>query len=76
MVESESEVAHSCPTLCDSMDFIIYSPPGSSVRGIFQTSTGVRCGFLPTGIFSDQGSNLGLLHCRQTLLPSEPPGSP
>ena len=23
MVESESEVAHSCPTLCDSMDFII-----------------------------------------------------
>ena len=23
MVESESEVAHSCPTLCDLMDFII-----------------------------------------------------
>ena len=29
----ESEVAQSCPTLCDLMD---YSPPGSSVHGIFQ----------------------------------------
>ena len=28
-----SEVAHSCPTLCDPMDC---SLPGSSVRGIFQ----------------------------------------
>ena len=27
------EVAQSCPTLCDPMD---YSPPGSSVHGIFQ----------------------------------------
>ena len=26
-------VVHSCPTLCDLMD---YSPPGSSVHGIFQ----------------------------------------
>ena len=33
MVESESEVAHSCLTLCDPMD---YSLPGSSVHGIFQ----------------------------------------
>ena len=32
-VKSESEVAQSCPTLCDPMD---YSPPGSSVHGIFQ----------------------------------------
>ena len=32
-VKSESEVAQSCPTLSDPMD---YSPPGSSVRGIFQ----------------------------------------
>ena len=30
----ESEVAQSCPTLCDSMD---YSLPRSSVHGIFQT---------------------------------------
>ena len=31
--ESESEVAQSCLTLCDPMD---YSPPGFSVHGIFQ----------------------------------------
>ena len=33
MRESESEVAHSCPTLCDTMDC---SLSGSSVHGIFQ----------------------------------------
>ena len=33
-VESESEVAQSCPTLSDPMDC---SLPGSSVHGIFQT---------------------------------------
>ena len=32
-VKSESEVARSCPTLCDPMDC---SPPGSSAHGIFQ----------------------------------------
>ena len=32
-VKSESEVAQSCPTLCDPMD---HSPPGSSVHGILQ----------------------------------------
>ena len=32
-VKSESEVAQSCPTLSDPMD---YGPPGSSVHGIFQ----------------------------------------
>jgi len=32
-VESETEVAQSCPTLSDSMDC---SLPGSSVHGIFQ----------------------------------------
>ena len=31
--ERESEVAQSCPTLCDPMDC---SLPGSSVHGIFQ----------------------------------------
>ena len=33
VTESESEVAQSCPTLCDPMDC---SLPGSSVHGIFQ----------------------------------------
>ena len=32
-VKSESEVAQSCPTLHDPMD---WSPPGSSIHGIFQ----------------------------------------
>ena len=32
-MKSESEVAQLCPTLSDPMD---YSPPGSSVHGIFQ----------------------------------------
>ena len=32
-VKSEREVAHSCPTLSDPMD---YSLPGSSIHGIFQ----------------------------------------
>ena len=32
-VKSESEVAPSCPTLSDAMD---YSLPGSSIHGIFQ----------------------------------------
>ena len=31
--ESESEVAQSCPTVCDPVD---YSPPGSSIHGILQ----------------------------------------
>ena len=63
-IKSESEVAQSCPTLCDPMDC---SPPGSSVRGIFQ---GIVlewiAGSFSGGIFPTQGSNLGLLHCRQT----------
>ena len=33
--ESESEVAQSCPTLCDPMDC---SLPGSSLHGILQAS--------------------------------------
>ena len=32
-VKSESEAVQSCPTLSDPMD---YSPPGSSIHGIFQ----------------------------------------
>ena len=51
-------------TLCDPMDC---SLPGSSVHG-------VGCHFLIQGIFPSQGLNPGLLHYRQVLLPSEPPG--
>ena len=35
-VKSESEIAQSCPTLCDPMDC---SPQGSSINGIFQAGS-------------------------------------
>ena len=45
-----------------------YSAPGSSVHGILQART-LECVSIPSsrGIFLTQGSNLGLLHCRQIL---------
>ena len=58
-------VAQSCPALCDPMDC---SLPGSSVHGPSPGKhTGVGCHSLLQGIFPAQGSNLGLLHCRQIL---------
>ena len=59
-------VAQLCPTLCDLMDC---SPPGSSsVHGILQARIleWVAISF-SRGIFSTEGLNLGLLHCRQIL---------
>ena len=44
------------------------SPPGSSVHGNSSgKNTGVGCHALLQGIFPNQGSNPGLLHCRQIL---------
>ena len=58
--------AQSCPTLCDPMDC---SSLGSSVHGDSPgKNTGVGCHALLQGIFPTQGSNPGLLHCRQILL--------
>ena len=52
-----------CLTLCDPMDS---SPPDFSAHwGSPGKNTGVGCHFLLQGIFLTQGSNLGLLHCRQ-----------
>ena len=51
------------------------SPPGSSVHGILQASTGVGCHFLLQGIFLTQGSNPGLLYFRQMLYPLSHEGS-
>ena len=59
---SESEVAQSCPILCDPMDTRLLCP-----WDFLGKSTGVGCHFLLQGIFPTQGSNPGLLHCRQTL---------
>ena len=58
-------VARLCRTLCNPMDC-------SSARFLcpwdsLGKNTGVGCPFLLQGIFSTQGSNSGLLHCRQIL---------
>ena len=58
-------VTHSCLTRCSRVDC---SLPGSSVRGDSSgKNVGVGCHFLLQGIFLNQGSNLGLPHCRQTF---------
>ena len=57
-LESESEVAQSCTTLCDPMDC---SPPGSSVHGIFQARMlEWVASFLLLGIFLTHGSSMRL----------------
>ena len=64
-VKSESEVAQSCPTLCDPMDC---SLPGSSLHGILQARVleWVAISF-SRGSSLNQGSNPGLPHSRQML---------
>ena len=53
------------------------SLPGTSVRGIFPgKNTGMGSHFLLQGIFLTQGSNLGLLHCRQIHYRLSQQGSP
>ena len=67
-------VAQSCLTLCNPMDC---RPPGSSVhRDSPDKNTGVGCHALLQGIFPTQGSNPGLLHCRQILYHLSHQGSP
>ena len=58
----KSEVAQSCPTLCDPMDTRLLRP-----WDFLSKNTGVGCHFLLQGVFLTQGSNPGLPHCRQTL---------
>ena len=58
-------VAQLCLTLFDPMNL---SPPGSSVhRDSPGKNTGFSCHALLQRIFPTQGSNPGLLHCRQIL---------
>ena len=58
--------------LCNPKDC---SPPGSSVHGSLQTRIleWVAMSSSKGWIFPTQGSNPHLLHCRQILLPTEPP---
>ena len=58
-------VAQSCPALCDSMDYQparLLCPQNSPGK-----NTGVGYHFLLQRIFTTQGLNPGLLHCRQIL---------
>ena len=65
MLKVKVLVPQSCLTLCNPMDYIL---PGCSVPGLFPgKNTGMGCHFLLQGIIPTQGSNLGLLHCRQIL---------
>ena len=67
-------VTQLCLTLCDPADC---SLPGSSVHGNLQGKyTGVGNHFFLQGIFSTQGSNISLLHCRQILYHLSHQGSP
>ena len=72
MQRRHHEVAQFCLTLCDSMDL---SLPGSAIHGILQVRI-LGCYFLLQGIFPTQGSNPGLLHCRQMLQPLSHRGIP
>ena len=67
-------VIQSCLTLCNSMDC---SPPGSSVHRILHARI-LEWIAIPFSrvIFPSQGSNLGLLHCRQILYCLSHEGSP
>ena len=58
-------VAQSCLTFCDPMD---RDSPGKN--------NGAGCHALPQGIFSTQGSNPGLQHCRPILYHLSHQGSP
>ena len=57
-------VVKSCPTLANPGTIACQGPLSWGFPG---KNTGVGCHSLLQGIFPTQGSNLGFLHCRQTL---------
>ena len=57
----ESEVAQSCPTLCDPVDC---SPPSSSVHGILQARILEWLPFPSGGDLPDPKIKPGSSHCR------------
>ena len=58
-------ISQSCPTLCNLIRLL-------SPRDSPDNTTGVSSNSFLQGVFPTQGSNLGLLHCRQILLNSLP----
>ena len=60
-------VTQSCLTLCDPMDCVASQAPLCYPWNSAGKNTGVGSHSFLWGIFLTQGSNLGLLHCRQIL---------
>ena len=65
----ESEVAQSCPALCNPMDC---SLPASSIHGIFQSGLP----FPSPGDLPNPGIKPGYPALQADALPFEPPGKP
>ena len=72
-VLSESEVALSCPALCDHMDC---SLPGSSIHGIFQARVLEWIAFPSPGDLPNPGIEPRSPALQADALLSEPPGKP
>ena len=66
----------SCSVVSDSCDSMDCSPLGSSVHRILSARILVGSHSLLQGIFPTQGSNPGLLHCRQIPYHLSHQGSP
>ena len=73
MSKSKSEVAQSCPALCDPMDC---SLPGSSVQGIFQAIVLEWIAISFSRDLPNTGIEPGSPTLWAKLLPAEPPGKP
>ena len=69
----ESEVAQSCPTLCDPMD---YSLPGSSVHEISRQEYWSELPYPLPGDLPNPGIKPRSPALQEDSLPSEPPGKP
>ena len=59
-VKSESEVAQSCLTLCDPMD---WSPPGSSVHGILQRTAIQNCAYINNTVHLEFMNRVDFILC-------------
>ena len=71
--ESESEVAQSCLTVCNPMD---YSPPCSSTHGILQARILEWVAFSSPGNLPNPGIEPRSPALQADALTSEPPGKP
>ena len=73
ITKSESEVAQSCPTLCDPMDCGL---SGSSVHGTFQAGVLEWIAISFPGDLPNPGVEPGSPALQADALPSEPPEKP